>query len=197
MAYNPTTAANHDISVKQLHDSLSQVITKYEAAIAAAIAALPAEMFLNHTKTAFVANFTWSTQTYPDSTDPNLNGKPVMVFGIDSKNNVSGAVTTTYSFMDMSALVDTYTTASGVSSQVLTINGYTVTFNVDPAADNHFSITTNGAMVDVSDKADKVTGATAGNIATLDANGNLVDSGRTFATDAEITDMLADLYPTA
>lgn len=197
MAYNPTTAANHDISVKQVHDALSTVIAKYEAAIAAAIAALPAEMFLNHTKTAFVPSFTWSAATYPGSTDPNLNGKPVMVFGIDTKDNVTGAVTTTYSFMDMSALVDTYTTASGVSSQILTINGYTVTFNIDPSADNHFSVTANGAMVDVSDKADKVSNATAGNIATLDANGNLVDSGRTFATDAEITDMLADLYPTA
>lgn len=32
---------------------------------------------------------------------------------------------------------------------------------------------------DVSDKADKVTGATKGDVATLDANGNLVDSGKT------------------
>ena len=197
MAYNPIEAAKHDLSVKQLYDSLSHVIAKYEAAIAAAIAALPAEMFLNHTKSNFVSNFTWSASTYPGSTDPNLNGKPVFVFGIDSVDNVSKAVTTTYSFMDMSALVDTYTTASGISSQVLTIAGYTVTFNIDPSADNHFSVTANGAMVDVSDKADKVSNATAGNIATLDANGNLVDSGRTFAEDSEITDMLADLYPTA
>ena len=197
MAYNPTTAANHDISVKQLHDSLSQVITKYEAAISAAIAALPAEMFLNHTKTAFVASFAWSASTYPSSTNPNLEGKPVLVFGIDTKDNVSGAVTTTYSFMDMSALVDTYTTAAGVTSQALTINGYVITLNIDPDTNNHFSVTANGVMVDVSDKADKDTDAVTGNIAIFDANGNPVDSGRTFATDSEITEMLADLYPSA
>lgn len=197
MAYNPTTAANHDLSVKQLHSALSTIIQKYTDAIAAAIAALPAEMFLNHTKSNFEGNFTWSAAAYPDSTNPNLDGKPVMVFAIDSKDNVTGAITTTYSFMDMSQLVDTYTTASGISSQVLTINGYTVTFNIDPSADNHFSVTANGAMVDVSDKADKDTDAVAGNIAIFDANGTPVDSGRTFAEDSEITDMLADLYPSA
>lgn len=54
---------------------------------------------------------------------------------------------------------------------------------------------------DVSGKADKVTGATAGDVATLDANGNLVDSGMTLGTsvpaDAKFTDdkvaqMMAD-----
>lgn len=59
---------------------------------------------------------------------------------------------------------------------------------------------------DVSGKADKVTGATAGDVATLDANGNLVDSGMTLGTsvpaDAAFTDdkvaqMKADSSDTA
>ena len=103
MAYNPTTAANHDLSVKQLHSALSTVIQKYTDAIAAAIAALPAEMFLNHNKSNFERNFAWSSTSYPGSTNPNLDGKPVMVFGIDSMDNVSKTITTVYSFMDMSA----------------------------------------------------------------------------------------------
>lgn len=59
---------------------------------------------------------------------------------------------------------------------------------------------------DVSGKADKVSGATAGDVATLDANGNLVDSGKTLGTsvpaDAAFTDdkvaqMMADSSDTA
>lgn len=59
---------------------------------------------------------------------------------------------------------------------------------------------------DVSGKADKVSGATAGDVATLDANGNLVDSGKTLGTsvpaDASFTDdkvaqMKADSSDTA
>lgn len=59
---------------------------------------------------------------------------------------------------------------------------------------------------DVSGKADKVSGATAGDVATLDANGNLVDSGKTLGTsvpaDAAFTDdkvaqMKADSSTTA
>ena len=54
---------------------------------------------------------------------------------------------------------------------------------------------------DVSGKADKVTGATAGDVATLDANGNLVDSGMTLGasvpadasfTDDKVAQMMAD-----
>jgi hypothetical protein len=59
---------------------------------------------------------------------------------------------------------------------------------------------------DVSGKADRVSGATAGDVATLDENGNLVDSGKTLGTsvpaDAEFTDdkvaqMKADSSDTA
>ena len=193
MAYDPTIAANHDVSLKQIHSLATTIKQK----IADAIAALPAEMFLNHTKSSFVPNFTWSAATYPGSTDPSLNGKPVMVFAIDSVDNVTKAVTTAYSFMDMSSLVDTYTTKTGATSQAMTIAGYEIELHFDPATDNHLSVTANGLMVDVSDKADKVANATAGNIVTLDANGNIVDSGRTFATDAEFAEMIANVFPTA
>ena len=49
-----------------------------------------------------------------------------------------------------------------------------------------------GGITDVSGKADKVTGASAGDVATLDASGNLVDSGKTLGvsvpSDAVFTD---------
>ena len=55
-------------------------------------------------------------------------------------------------------------------------------------------------------KADKVGSATAGNVASLDANGNLMDSGVTasevltnadVATDAECAEMLAEVFGAA
>ena len=49
--------------------------------------------------------------------------------------------------------------------------------------------------VDISGKADKVTGATAGHFASLDANGNLTDSGRSDSdyADAEHDHTVADI----
>ena len=197
MAYNAETAALHDVSVKQL----LTVVLALKAKIAEAVDGLPKELFLDQAKTVFVPSFTFKDETYPGATNPSLDGKPVMVLAVKGVDNASPADTTkqtiTYSFLDMSTLVDTYKTKSGITSQAFTIAGYEFEVHLDPSADNHLSVTPNGFMVDVSDKADKVTGAVAGNIATLDANGNLVDSGRTFATDAEITEMLAEAFPTA
>ncbi len=53
----------------------------------------------------------------------------------------------------------------------------------------------------VTGKADKVSGATNGNVATLDANGNLADSGKTLGksvpADAEFTDTQSDWSQTS
>lgn len=197
MAYNPTDAAKYDLSLKQLH-TLGEAV---KAKLAAAIADLPKELFLDQTKTVFVQSFAFSQATYPGATDPNLDGKPVMVLAVKGVDNTDPSDTTkqtiTYSFLDMSALVDTYNAKPGDSAKILNISGYEIEVKIDGDSGNHLTVTNNGLMVDVSDKADKVSGATAGNIATFDANGNLVDSGRRFATDAEVTEMIEDLWPSA
>lgn len=54
-----------------------------------------------------------------------------------------------------------------------------------------------GGIIDVSDKADKVTGATAGNVATLDASGNLVDSGKTLGISVPSNAVFTDTKNTA
>ena len=46
------------------------------------IANLPSEQFLDLTKTTYVDSFTWSSTTYPNSTNPNLDGKPVLVLAL-------------------------------------------------------------------------------------------------------------------
>lgn len=50
--------------------------------------------------------------------------------------------------------------------------------NVSAAAGNALSLKADGLYVDISGKADKVKNATDGNLAALDASGNLTDSGK-------------------
>lgn len=144
----------------------------------------PTEMFLDQTKTAFVGKFKFSDTTYPGATDPELDGKPVMVLAVKGENPDS----CTYSFLNMAALVDTYKAkATGKdASTTVTIAGYEVDVkvNVSAAAGNALVLKDDGMYVptpkevDISGKADKVTGATTGNFAALDGEGNLTDSGK-------------------
>lgn len=64
---------------------------------------LPAEYVLDQVKTKFVGNFAWSDTEYPGSTNPNLEGEPVLVLA------VKGGTSATYSFINLKQLVDIYT----------------------------------------------------------------------------------------
>lgn len=79
-------------------------------AIGDAIAALPKEQFLDLTKTTFVQSFVWSSTSYPGSTNPSLEGKPVLVLALKNSSNN----TVVYSFLNMYELVDTYTADSPI-----------------------------------------------------------------------------------
>ena len=213
----------YDVTQNATVGQLKALAIKAKNAIDTAIQALPTEMFLDQTKTAFVPSFSFSSATYSGAADPNLNGKPVLVLavkGIDHNNN--NAVTTTYSFLDVSSLVDTYSAAAGNTSKVLTIAGYTITFNVSADTNNAVEIlndglavrvsTTannalvkdaNGLFVDITAKADRAANPTAGHVAGLDANGNPTDTGivvtnvlttADVATDAEVAEMLTEVF---
>lgn len=54
-----------------------------------------------------------------------------------------------------------------------------------------------GGVTDISGKADKVTGATAGDVATLDLYGNLVDSGKTLGISVPSNAVFTDTKNTA
>ena len=216
----------YDVTQNATVGQLKALAIRAKNAIDTAIAALPTEMFLDQAKTAFIPNFAFNGTTYAGASNPNLDNKPVLVLavkGIDHTNN--DAETTTYSFLDVSTLVDTYTTATGNSSKVLTIAGYTVTFNVSAdtnnavevlndgiavrvstTANNALTQDTNGLFVDITGKADKVANPTAGHVAGLDANGNPTDTGilaanvlttADVATDAEVTEMLNEVFSAA
>ena len=107
-----------------------------KAAIEAAIAALPVEMFLDQAKTRFVQSFAFTQETYPGGTDPNLNGKPVLVLALKARDhNNNNAETVTYSFLNMETLVDTYTAKAGDSAKILNIAGYEIEVKIDPSND--------------------------------------------------------------
>ncbi|MBR0093774.1 MAG: hypothetical protein IJP91_00685 [Synergistaceae bacterium] len=156
----------------------------------------PSELVLDALHTTFVGSFTFNAETYPGATNPSLDGKPVLVIAV-KETTAAGTVTTTYSFLNLESLIDTYTVALGDSAKVLTINGYVITFHVSASAGNHLTVNNDGLMVDVSDKADKDTDAVAGNLAVFDANHNPVDSGYTFATTANVTELVNELFPSA
>lgn len=179
----------------------------------------PVDKFLDQVNTQIVENFAWSAATYPNSTNPNLEGKTVFVFAVKD----SGLTPTiNYSFLSLERLIDVY--AAGDNS--ITISGYSVSVKINPDASNMLRLTTSGLMVDGSGKIDKVSSATAGNvplftsdggltnstiiganvlvkisggttgdILTLGSDGGIVDSTVKIATDAEFTAMLNEVMP--
>ena len=149
----------------------------------------PEELYLQQTGTEIVSNFAWSNATYPGSTNPNLDGKTVLVLAV--KGDKQTGATVKYSFVDMANVIK----AISAGDNSINVNGYVIKVNISAVTGNLLELKSDGLFVGSDDtKADKVANATAGNIATLDANGNLVDSGVTFAADADITTMLNSIF---
>ena len=144
---------------------------------------LPAEYFLDQTKTVFVPNFAWSAETYPASIDPTLDGQPVLVLAVKGSDN-----TVTYSFISMLSLVNIYKASTDTSTVTLTINDDTNTIsavvNISADEGNALKVGTDGGLyasaTDVTSKADKLTADTlVDQILVDDGSGNLKASGVT------------------
>ena len=204
-------------SVAKLKDLVS-LATKTKAAITAAVADLPVEMFLDQATTTFVGNFAFNSTTYAGATDPSLEGKPVLVLALKGVNNATKAETITYSFLNMQTLVDTYTAKAGASAQILNIAGYEIEVKFDSTlttsanglgvavsavANNAITKQADGLHVDMTGKADKVANATAGHVAGLDASGNVTDTGivaenvlttANLTTDEEVEEALSGVF---
>ena len=144
---------------------------------------LPAEYFLDQAKTVFVPNFAWSAETYPASTDPTLDGQPVLVLAVKGSDN-----TVTYSFISMLSLVNIYKAGTDTSTVTLTINDDTNTIsavvNISADEGNALKVGTDGGLyasaTDITSKADKLTADTlVDQILVDDGSGNLKASGIT------------------
>lgn len=141
----------------------------------------PAEYFLQQTGTEIVSNFTWSSETYPNSTNPNLDGKTVFVMAVKASNDNTAPVK--YSFVDMALVMSTIT--NGNTS--IAVNGMSITVRISAQAGNLLELKDDGLYVGSdTTKADKVSNATANNFAKLDANGNIADSGVSIASAADV-----------
>lgn len=105
---------------------------------------LPEEYFLDQTKTVFVEAFTWSAETYPGSTNPELDGKPVLVLAVKSQDGSE----VTYSFINLEKMIDVYT---GGQTQTATIavsgNEITATVKVSATAGNQIVTNKDGLFV--------------------------------------------------
>lgn len=194
----------YDVNKLTTVAQLKALAERTKTEISNAIEALPVEMFLDNTKTKFEPQFAFSSATYPGATNPNLDGKPVLVLAVKGVDHTQGgAVTTTFSFLNMETLVDTYVPALGNTAKVITINGYVITFHISAEANNAITVQNDGLHVDISGKTDKVSGATADNVSALDANGNLTDSGiaksnilqvSNVALDAEVAEAINEVF---
>ena len=172
----------------------------------------PKEIFLDEARTRFVGDFTFEAATYPGAVNPSLDGKPVLVLAVKGTTDPASGTASdsvTYSFLDMSTLVDTYTTKAGASSQILNISGYEIEVKFDStltssanglgvavsaATNNAITKKADGLHVDTSGKIDKVTGARAGNIAMFGNDGSIADSNVGVTTTADTTAMLDDVF---
>lgn len=144
---------------------------------------LPEELFLDQVRTTFVADFLFSSASYPGATNPNLDGKPVLVLAV--KGDKTTNPTLTYSFVNLEHLVDTYAPLNAG----IQISGYSIGVSLSPDTGNILSIAGNGLKGEA-----KVAGATQGNFAVFGANGAIVDSGFTVASDTDINTMLTTVF---
>lgn len=133
----------------------------------------PAELVLDQAKTGFQPDFVWSEETYPGSTNPNLDGDPVLVMAVKGEAN-----SVTYSFLNMERLMNIYKvkTEGKDPSTLITIDGYTIDVKVEVSGQDGNALQSLGDGLYVA--SPKVSGATAGNLAGLAADGSLTDSGK-------------------
>lgn len=104
---------------------------------------LPEEMFLDQVKTTFVAEFAWSDDTYPNSTNPNLEGKPVFVLAVKGDTSVN------YSFVSLEALFVVYEgdTTSSAITEISEDNKISTTVRISEEAGNIATIKNDGVYV--------------------------------------------------
>lgn len=165
----------------------------------------PTEYLLDQTKTTFVQEFAWSDTTYAGSTDPSLEGKPVLVLAVKGEEDE-----VTYSFVNLETLVDIY---EGGETETATVtvdadtNEITVEVKISAEEGNILEVKDDGlyasvTQVDISGKADKLVDPEddsadpvikTGQILVDDGAGNLGASGKTI--DELSSEILAELVP--
>ena len=127
---------------------------------------LPAERYLDAVNTKVVSDFNWATMSvnYPGASDPNLDGKTVLVLAIKNEGITNSTLdssddTIAYYFVDFADLVDAYVEDNTTTKAVdVTISGNKVSAElnlhtkVGAEKENAITLETDGAYVpDLSD----------------------------------------------
>ena len=123
---------------------------------------LPVERFLDQTQTVLVPKFAWTEELYPNSTNPNLEDKPVFVLAVKGVANADdGADTVTYSFLNMETIIRQYQTSEATSTVNLLIDNETniISGAVNISADggNSLSIGSDGGLYSSPTDLSKIT----------------------------------------
>lgn len=126
---------------------------------------LPVERFLDQTQTTLVPKFVWSEELYPNSTNPNLEEKPVFVLAVKGiADSDDGEDNVTYSFLNMETIIKQYQVSEepGTVNLVLDEDTNTLSGSVNISGDgnNSLSVGTDGGLyspvVDISALATQI-----------------------------------------
>ena len=109
---------------------------------------LPEEIYLRTVGTTFSPNFSWSALAYPGSTNPNLNGKPVLVLHI--KGDSSDSPYEDWSFVNLEDLIDLYVPADAS----IAISNNSISAAISSNANNLLSLKSNGLFAGDDTTAD-------------------------------------------
>ena len=142
---------------------------------------LPEEMYLDQTKTTVVDNFAWSDTLYPSSTNPNLDGKAVLVLAVKGDSSV------TYSFASLGDIVTAITgEATSTASTTVSDGKAKVDVKISSEADNALETKADGLYVNVP-SAEVSISSESGNSIVKKADGLYVSVPEiTVATDEEV-----------
>lgn len=109
-------------SAEFVDDTIRLYASSDKSGEAVAEIALPDETFLDGKKTRLVSDFSWSTTEYPKSTNPELDGKTVLVLAVKSRRTVR------YSFISLDSVIaklvggETESTSVSVADDVVTLS---------------------------------------------------------------------------
>ena len=112
---------------------------------------LPEEIYLRTVGTSFISNFTWSAQAYPNSTNPNLNGKPVLVLHI--KGDSLNSPYEDWGFVNLEDLIDLYLPAD----TSIAIANNSIKAAISSSSDNLLSLKADGLFAG-DDTTNDITG---------------------------------------
>ena len=137
------------------------------------LSGVTADFSLDQFGTGVVENFTFSALEYPNATNPNLDGKTVLVMAVKDANETTQLVK--YIFVDLTELVGTATLYKS-SDNAIGISGASIGLNLSASAGNILSVADDGlyARLGVAD-------GVSGNFAVIGESGAIIDGGFSLA----------------